>query len=78
VSVVLKILTHDGSSKHIVTDLINALRGNNTVNTNIRNNRMETVFYAVRTGRAHGAIGILLPAKEAVNMHPQQWETVFP
>jgi hypothetical protein len=29
---------------HIVTDLINALPGNSSVNTNTGNNRRETVF----------------------------------
>jgi hypothetical protein len=33
------------------------------------------VFYAVRSGWAHGAVGSLLPGNKAVNMHPQQWET---
>jgi hypothetical protein len=37
----------------------------------------ETVFYAVRAGRAHGDVGSLLPGNEAVNMHPQQWAAVF-
>jgi hypothetical protein len=45
---------------------------NSTVNTNTGNNRKETVFYAVRAGRKHGAVGSLLPGNEAVNMHPQQ------
>jgi hypothetical protein len=38
---------------------------------------METVFYVVRAGRAHGAVGSLSPGNEAVNMNPKQWETVF-
>jgi hypothetical protein len=25
----------------------------------------------------HGAVGSLLPGNAAVNMHPEQWETVF-
>jgi hypothetical protein len=28
-------------------------------------------------GQKHGAIESLLPGNAAVNMHPQQWETVF-
>jgi hypothetical protein len=38
---------------------------------------METVFYAVRAKQKHGDIGNLLPGNADVNMHPQQWETVF-
>jgi hypothetical protein len=38
---------------------------------------IETVFYAVRAEQKHGDIGSLLPGNAAVNMHPQQWETVF-
>jgi hypothetical protein len=71
---VLIMLKH---AAHIVTDLINALPGNRSVNTNTLNNRGDTVFYAVRAERAHGSVGSLLPSNEAVNMHSQQWETVF-
>jgi hypothetical protein len=31
----------------------------------------------VRAEKKHGDIESLLPGKAAVNMHPQQWETVF-
>jgi hypothetical protein len=34
--------------------------------------KRNPVLYAVHHGRAHGAVGILLPGSEAVNMHPQQ------
>jgi hypothetical protein len=61
----------------IVTDLIKALPGNSSVNTSTGKNRRETVLYAVRAGRAHGDVGSLLPGNEAVNMQPQQWETVL-
>jgi hypothetical protein len=57
--------------------LINALPGNSSVNTNIGNNIRITVFYVVRAEQKHEAIGSLLPGKAAINMHPQQWETVF-
>jgi hypothetical protein len=60
-----------------ITDLINALSGNSYVNTNTGNNRREIVFYAVGAEQKHGAIAVLLPGNAAVNMHPQQWETVF-
>jgi hypothetical protein len=60
-----------------VTDLINALPGNSSSNTNIGNNRKQTVFYAVRAERAHGDVGSLSPGNEDINMYPQQWETVF-
>jgi hypothetical protein len=53
------------------------LSGKMSVNTNKGIKRRETVFYAVRAGREHGAVGSLLPGNEAVNMHPQQWKTVF-
>jgi hypothetical protein len=45
--------------------------GNSSVNTNTGNNRKETVYYAVRTGRAHGSVRSLLPGSEAINKHPQ-------
>jgi hypothetical protein len=41
------------------------------------NNRKETVFYAVRAGQKDADMGSLLPCNAALNMHPQQWETVF-
>jgi hypothetical protein len=62
---------------YIVTDLIKAFPGNSSVNTNTGNNRRETVFYAVRAEQKPGAIGSLLPGDTAVDMHPQQWKTVF-
>jgi hypothetical protein len=31
----------------------------------------------VRAKQKHGDMGSLLPGNAAVNMHPQQWETVF-
>jgi hypothetical protein len=52
------------NTEDIVTDLINALPGNSSVN-------------AVRIEQKHGDIGSPLPCNAAVNMHPQQWETVF-
>jgi hypothetical protein len=58
-------------------NLINVLLGNSSVNMNTGNNRSETVFYAVHAKQKHRVIGSLLPANTAVNMHPQQWETVF-
>jgi hypothetical protein len=59
-------------------DLINALPGNNAVNTNKGNNRRgNCVFYAVLAEQNHGDIGSLLSVNAAVNMHIQQWETVF-
>jgi hypothetical protein len=60
----------------IVTDLLKALPGNSSVNTNTGNNKRETVFYTVRAGPTHGAIGNLLPGNEAVNMHHNN-RTVF-
>jgi hypothetical protein len=51
---------------------------NSFVNTNTGNNRREALFYAVRTELALGTVESLLPGNEAVNMHPQQWETVSP
>jgi hypothetical protein len=68
---------NDFQSRHIVADLINELPGNSFVNMNTDNNRRETVFYAVRAGQKHGDIGSLLPGNAAVNIHPQQRETVF-
>jgi hypothetical protein len=62
---------------HIVTDLINALPGNSSVNTKRDNHRRETLFYAVRAEQEHGGIGSLLSGNAAVNMRPQEWETVF-
>jgi hypothetical protein len=61
----------------IVTDLINALPDNRSVNTNRGNSKRETVFYAVRAEQKRGDIGSLLPGNAAVNMYPHQWETVF-
>jgi hypothetical protein len=59
--------------------LINALPSNSFVNTITGNNRRETVFYAVRAEKKQGEIclGSLLPGNAVVNMHIQQWETVF-
>jgi hypothetical protein len=57
--------------------LINALSGNSFVNTNTGDNRRETVFCAVRTAQKHGATESVSSGNAAVNMHPQQWETVF-
>jgi hypothetical protein len=57
--------------------LINALTGNSFVNTNTDNNRRETVSCAFHAEQKHGAMGSLLPGNADVNMHPQQWETVF-
>jgi hypothetical protein len=57
--------------------MMNALPGNSSVNINRGNNRRETVFYAVRAEQKHGDIGSLFRGNAAVNMHPQQWETVF-
>jgi hypothetical protein len=37
----------------------------------------KIVFCAIRTEPNHGNIGSLFPGKAAVNMHPQQWETMF-
>jgi hypothetical protein len=54
----------------------NALPGNSSVNTNRGNNRRET-FCEVRAEQNHGDIGSLLSSNAAVNMNPQQWETVF-
>jgi hypothetical protein len=54
-----------------------ALPGNSSVNKNRGNNRGETVFYAVRAEQNHEDLGSLLPGNAAVNMYPQQWETVF-
>jgi hypothetical protein len=62
---------------HNVTNLNNALPGNSFVNTNTGNNREENVFFAVRAEQKHGAMGSLFPGNAAVNMHPQQWKTVF-
>jgi hypothetical protein len=59
--------------EHNVTWIARALLRNDTVNLNNR----ETVFYAVRAEQKHGYIGSLLSHNAAVNMHPQQWETVF-
>jgi hypothetical protein len=53
------------------------LPGNSSVNTKRGNNRRETVFYVVRAKQKTVSMGSLLPGKAAVNMHPQQWETVF-
>jgi hypothetical protein len=65
----------------VVRNLINALSGNSSVNANRGNNRRETVFSmrfapSKRTN-IYIYIGSLLPGNAAVNMHPQQWETVF-
>jgi hypothetical protein len=54
-----------------------ALPGKSLVNTNAGNNRRETVFCLVRAEQKHGAMGSLLPGNSAVNLHPQQWQTVF-
>jgi hypothetical protein len=62
---------------YTVKELINALPGNSSVKTKTGNNRRETVFYALRAEQKHGAIGSLLSGNAAINMHPQQWETVF-
>jgi hypothetical protein len=64
------------TSINIVTDLINVLPGENCVNTNT-DNRRGTVFYAVRAEQKHRDIGSLLPGNAALNMHPQEWETVL-
>jgi hypothetical protein len=56
---------------NIVTDLTNMLPGNSFVNTN------TGVFCAVCIEQKHEEIGSLLPGNAAVNMHPQQWETLF-
>jgi hypothetical protein len=57
--------------------LINALPGNRSVNTNRSNNRRETVFYVIRAEQKYGDTGSVLPSNAAVNMHSQQWETMF-
>jgi hypothetical protein len=67
----------NGASYYNVTDLFNTLPGNRFVNTKTGNNRMGIVFCAVRAEQNHAAMGSLLPGDAAVNMHPQQWETVF-
>jgi hypothetical protein len=61
----------------IVTDLVNALPGNSSVNTNRGKYRRENVFYTVSAEQKHGDIERLLPGNAAVNMHPQQRETVL-
>jgi hypothetical protein len=60
-----------------VTGLINALPGNSSVNTNRGNDRRETVFYAIRSEQNNEDVGRLLPGNAAVNIYPQQRETVF-
>jgi hypothetical protein len=65
------------ASVYIVTDLINALPGNSSINTKRQQQKGNCVFCAVRAEQKHGAIESLLPGNAAVNMHPQQWETVF-
>jgi hypothetical protein len=72
-----KIVSLDTKFVDIETDVINALPLNSSVNTNRGKNRKETVFCAVRPEQMHGDIGSLLSGNAAVNMHPQQWETVF-
>jgi hypothetical protein len=64
--------------ENIVTDLINALPDNSSINMNRDNNKRKNVF-SMRSApsKSHGDIGSLLPCNAAVNMHPQQWETVF-
>jgi hypothetical protein len=58
-------------------DLINALPGNNFVNTDTGNNRSENVFSMRSAPSESTDIGSLLPGNATVNMHLQQWETVF-
>jgi hypothetical protein len=53
-------------------NLISALPGNSSVNTNRGNNRRETVF-SMRSASGKSA----LPGNAAGNMHPQQLKTVF-
>jgi hypothetical protein len=50
------------------------LPDNSSVYTNT-DNRMENVFLCGE--QKHGAIGSLLPGNVTVNMHPQQYGTVF-
>jgi hypothetical protein len=37
----------------------------------------ERLSYAVRAEEKHGDIGSLFPGNAAVNINPQEWETVF-
>jgi hypothetical protein len=57
--------------------LINVLPGNSSVNTITGNNRREIVFLCGTRQAKQGAVRSLLPGNAAVNMHPQQWETMF-
>jgi hypothetical protein len=50
-----------------------ALLSNGSINLNSN----ETVFYAVRAEQEQGDVGSVLSGNAAVNMHPQQCETVF-
>jgi hypothetical protein len=60
--------------KPYVGKMARALLSNGSVNLN---NRETCVFYAVRAKQKHTDIGSLLPGNVAVNMHQQQWRTVF-
>jgi hypothetical protein len=62
---------------NIVTDLINVLPLNSSVNTNRGNNRRVNVFYAICAEQKYGDIGSVLPGNAAVNMHQQQLDIVF-
>jgi hypothetical protein len=61
----------------VVTDFINALPGNSFINTSAGNNRRETVMYMRSTPSKSTDVGSLLSGNAALNIHPQQWETVF-
>jgi hypothetical protein len=52
------------------------LLSNGSVNKQ-QQEKENCVFYAVRSKQKHEDIGNMLPGSAAVNMHPQQWETVF-
>jgi hypothetical protein len=42
-----------------------------------RNQYKIIFFHAVRTQLVHAVVGSLFPGSEAVNMHQQQWKTLF-
>jgi hypothetical protein len=52
-----------------------ALLSNGSVNK--PQQQENCVCHAVPAEQEHGDIGSLLPGNAAVNMHPEQWGTVF-
>jgi hypothetical protein len=53
------------------------LLGNSNEKTDTPQQEKGNCFHAFRAEKKHSDIGSLLPGNAAVNMHPEQWETVL-